>query len=230
MRQMPNGKKGGFLDRITSELFEDDDKAKAAPPSQPAPVAAPAPVIAPTVPYTFGTTSPTAPEPLDADALKAVNDGVFGGPKTHYIDFMHMYDALNHPSDVSAVVTAMKAMDDSITPAVISADIASHLARLDGVVKKAASDIDGAAQQLLGGADSTLAQLKTANDAAAAEIERHNKETADRNVQISQVIQKRASDEAAIAHAKARAETAEATVKQQLLAMQAAFSAMPASH
>jgi hypothetical protein len=228
---MPN--KGGFLDKLKDELFESDSpKATPAPKSAPvasAPPPAAPPVISGTTPYTFGTTPMPAsgPAPIDADAMAAVNDGVFGGGDTHYTHFMKMFDVMGRPADPTVVLKAMQAMDGTITGAAILKDINDHLSRLDAVTAKATSDFDAVAQQRLGGADTTLAQLQQANDAAAAEIARHNKETADRMTQIAQVTQQRATDEVAITQAKAKTEAAEAAVKQQLTGMQALFSALP---
>jgi hypothetical protein len=234
---MAKSGKGGFLDRIKHELMEDDGATESAGKTLTSgtPVAAPstAPIIAPTMPYTFGVTPAAGPEPADAETLKLVTDGVFGsnlnGHPSRYLMFKKMYEALGKPANPGIALTALQVSDSSITPGGIAEDIQSHLTLLDGVGKQADSDLQAAATQKLGEADDKIKSLSEQNEVAKSEIERHQHETNDRIGQIAQLQADRANSVAAIARANARADSAEASVRSELQAMQQLFSSIAAS-
>jgi hypothetical protein len=171
-----------------------------------------------TAPAMFG-----GPEPVDAETLTTLMNVVMPDNKTAYAKFLKMWNALNHPTDVNQVISALQAVDETITVQAVLNSIQDHLTRLDNAGQQATKEIDSAAQQTLGNLQTEVAQRTDANTAAAQEIARHQQETITRTAEIADLNQQIATYTAKVQRAKSNEAAAEATIRTQLTQAQSAL-------
>lgn len=219
-------KKGGLFaglgdlgQKLVAELSEPED-GKARPPSAHAPEVStpatysPAPVMS--IPQVVAADS----EAVDMVSQQVLVDMV-KGHKSRYLSFVRLFDKLapqipNETARATAAVSAMQAMDDTITAQAIMEDINAHLGLLDSVHASADHDAQTALQSMVGAKESEIADLQSQNQKATEEIARHQSEISQRNTRIAAAQQERADAEAKIARAKGRADAAELTLRTQL--------------
>lgn len=240
---------GGIASGLRGALLDEDTPTPSSAPStveparpftpfggQSATFSAPVPTGAAPVPPLPGQAPVSYAPPIgglsaepDPEALTAVQNAVYvpiNGQPSNYMRFLEMHAALGNPADTNLALRALAAGDKTTPEALANAvarDVSEHLGLLESFRASVDADFASEIETRLGSKDAEVAELQRLNEVAAGEIKRHTEEIQARTQDIARLQVERTEQEAAIGRGKARMDTAEDHVQNDLIRAQQLF-------